>query len=192
MMQKLSTDESVPKFATHLVYLTESDNPKLVENAIVHSIFRKSPKRADVYYLLRIITTDEPSTKTYRATALLADDLVRVEFRLGFRVDHAINYMFRQVISDLVKTKEIDITSRYSSLRDQDVAGDFQFVILNRTLPYAQSLSGWERLVVRLSDGLRWLGSSQQQSFGLDNSSLTIENIPLLTPARPELELTRE
>ena len=192
MMQKLSTDESVPKFATHLVYLTESDNPKLVENAIVHSIFRKSPKRADVYYLLRIITTDEPYTKTYRATALLADDLVCVEFRLGFRVDHAINYMFRQVISDLVKTKEIDITSRYSSLRDQDVAGDFQFVILNRTLPYAQSLSGWERLVVRLSDGLRWLGSSQQQSFGLDNSSLTIENIPLLTPARPELELTRE
>ena len=191
-MQKLSTDESVPKFATHLVYLTESDNPKLVENAIVHSIFRKSPKRADVYYLLHVITTDEPYTKTYRATALLDDDLVRVEFHLGFRVDHAINYMFRQVISELVKTKEIDITSRYSSLRDEDVVGDFQFVILNRTLPYAQSLSGWQRLMARFSGALRWLGSSQQESFGLDHSSLTIENIPLLTPARPELELTRE
>ena len=192
LLKKLSADESVPKFATHLVYLTESDNSKLVENAIIHSIFRKSPKRADVYYLLHVITTDEPYTKAYRATALLDDDLVRVEFRLGFRVDHAINYMFRQVISELVKTKEIDITSRYSSLRDEDVAGDFQFVILNRTLPYAQSLSGWQRLVTRFSGALRWLGSSQQESFGLDNSSLTIENIPLLTPERPELVLNRE
>ncbi len=192
LLKKLSADESVPKFATHLVYLTDSDDPKLIENGIVHSIFRKNPKRADIYYLVHVVTTDDPYTKTYHATTLLQDDLVRIEFRLGFRVDHAINYMFRQVVSDLVKNKEIDITSRYESLRDEDVVGDFQFVILNPTLPFAQSLSGWQRLVARLSGALRWLGASQQQSFGLDNSSLTIENIPLLTPERPELLLTRD
>ncbi len=192
LLSKLSADASVAKFATHLVYLTDSENPKLVENGIIHSIFRKNPKRADIYYLLHVVTTDEPYTKTYHATTLLADDLVRIEFRLGFRVDHAINYMFRQVVTDLVKNQEIDITSRYESLRGQEVVGDFQFVILNRTLPYAQSLSGWQRLVARVSGALRWLGASQQQSFGLDNSSLTIENIPLLTPERPELQLTRD
>ena len=192
LLSKLSTDTSVAKFATHLVYLTDSDDPKLVENAIIHSIFRKSPKRADIYYLLHVTTTDEPYTKTYHATTVLADDLVRIDFQLGFRVDHAINYMFRQVVTDLVQSKEIDITSRYDSLRGQDVAGDFQFVILNRTLPYAQSLSSWQRLVARLSGALRWLGSSQQESFGLDNSSLTIENVPLLNPERAELHLTRE
>ncbi len=192
LLTKLSADASVPKFATHLVYLTASDDPKLIENGIIHSIFRKSPKRADLYYFLHVTTTDEPYTKTYHATTLLADDLVRIEFRLGFRVDHAINYMFRQVVTDLVQNHEIDITSRYASLRGQDVAGDFQFVILNRTLPYAQSLSSWQRLVARLSGALRWLGASQQQSFGLDNSSLTVENIPLLTPDRPELHLTRD
>jgi KUP system potassium uptake protein len=117
---------------------------------------------------------------------------VRIDFRLGFRVDHAINYMFRQVVTDLVKSREIDITSRYDSLRSEDVVGDFQFVILNRTLPYAQSLSTWQHLVARVSGGLRWLGASQQQSFGLDNSSLTIETVPLLTPERPELHLTRD
>jgi len=192
LLSKLSADESVPKFATHLVYLTESDNPKLIENGIIHSIFRKSPKRADIYYLLHVTTTDEPYTKTYHATTIVPDDLVRIDFRLGFRVDHAINYMFRQVVTDMVKDHEIDISSRYNSLRDQDIVGDFQFVILNRTLPYAQSLSSWQRLVARLSGALRWLGSSQQESFGLDNSSLTIENIPLLTPERPELQLTRD
>ena len=192
LLQKLSADESVPRLATNLVYFTDSDDPKLIENAIIHSIFRKSPKRADLYYLLHVETTDEPYTRTYRAEVLLPDDLVRITFRLGFRVDHAINYMFRQVVTDLVRDHEIDITSPYQSLRSEGQVGDFLFVILNRTLPYAQALSGWQRLVARVSGALRWLGASPQESFGLDNSSLLVENIPLLTPERPELHLTRE
>jgi len=191
-LQKLSRDESVPRLATNLVYFTDSRDPKLVENAIIHSIFRKSPKRADLYYLLHVVTTDEPYTKSYHAEVLLPEDLVRIDFHLGFRVDHAINYMFRQVVTDLVEAGEIDISSRYESLRSEKQPGDFQFVILNRTLPHAHSLSGWQRLIARLSGFLRRLSSSPQESFGLDNSSLTIENIPLLTPERPELRLTRE
>ncbi|MFD1875265.1 KUP/HAK/KT family potassium transporter [Hymenobacter bucti] len=191
LLKKLSADESVAKYATHLVYLTDSADPAQVERGVVHSIFQKSPKRADVYYLIHVITTDEPYTKEYHVDMVLPDDLVRIEFKLGFRVDHAINYMFRQVVTDLVKAKEIDITSRYNSLREKDVVGDFQFVLLNRTLPYAQSLSAWQRLVARLAGSLRWLGVTQQESFGLDNSSVTFENIPLLVPERPELVLTR-
>jgi KUP system potassium uptake protein len=190
-LQKLSADESVPRLATNLVYFTDSRDPKQVENAIVHSIFRKSPKRADIYYLLHVVTTDEPYTKTYHAEVLLSNDLVRIDFHLGFRVDHAINYMFRQVVTDLVNAGELDITSRYESLRTEKQPGDFQFVILNRTLPYAHSLSGWQRLVLRVAGGLRRLSSTQQESFGLDNSSLTVENIPLFTPERPELQLAR-
>ncbi|RZL02216.1 MAG: potassium transporter Kup, partial [Hymenobacter sp.] len=191
LLKELSADTSVAKYATHLVYLTDSKDPALVERGVTHSIFQKSPKRADVYYLIHVVTTDEPYTKEYHVDTVLPDDLVRIEFKLGFRVDHAINYMFRQVVTDLVKAKEIDITSRYNSLREQDVVGDFQFVLLNRTLPYAQSLSAWQRLVARLAGGLRWLGVTQQESFGLDNSSVTFENIPLLIPERPELALTR-
>ncbi|RYY13613.1 MAG: hypothetical protein EOO36_15550 [Cytophagaceae bacterium] len=191
LLKELSADTSVAKYATHLVYLTDSADPNLVERGVVHSIFQKSPKRADVYYLIHVITTDEPYTKEYHVDTVLPDDLVRIEFHLGFRVDHAINYMFRQVVTDLVKAKEIDITSRYNSLREQDVVGDFQFVLLNRTLPYAQSLSAWQRLVARLALTLRQLGVTQQESFGLDNSSVTFENIPLLIPERPELALTR-
>ena len=191
LLQKLSADESVPRLATNLVYFTDSNDPKRVENAIVHSIFRKTPKRADIYYLLHITTTDEPYTKEYHAEVLLPGDLVRIDFYLGFRVDHAINYMFRQVVTELVQSGEVDISSRYESLRHEKQPGDFQFVLLNRTLPYAHSLSGWQRLVLRVAGGLRWLSASQQQSFGLDNSSVTTENIPLLTPERPELQLSR-
>ncbi|WP_375419416.1 KUP/HAK/KT family potassium transporter [uncultured Hymenobacter sp.] len=191
LLQTLSNDTTVPKYATHLVYLTKSTDPKLIENGIIHSIFKKNPKRADVYYFVHVTTDDEPYTRTFHVEHVLPQELVRIDFKLGFRVDQAINYLFRQVVGDLVKHREIDITSRYESLREQDIVGDFQFVLLNKTLPYERFLRGWQRVALRLHGWLRQLGVSEQESFGLDNSTFTIENVPLQTPARPELTLTR-
>ena len=192
LLQELSNDASVPKYATHLVYLTKSDDARQVENGIIHSIFKKRPKRADVYYLIHVHTTDDPYTRRYHVTPVLPNELVRIDFYLGFRVDHALNYMFRQVVTELVQNGEVDITSRYESLRGQDMAGDFQFVILNKTLPYEYLLRGWQRLALRLHGWLKRLGASETESFGLDNSSFVIENVPLHMPARPELQLERE
>ena len=191
-LKELSTDEAVPKYATHLVYLTKSANPKLVENGIIHSIFKKRPKRADVYYLVHVHTTGEPYTRRYHVEHIVAQDLIRIDFYLGFRVDQAVNYLFRQVVGDLVKNREVDIVSRYESLRGQEVVGDFQFVLLNKTLPYQHLLRGWNRLVLRVHGWLKFFGSSEQESFGLDNSSFTIENVPLSMPNRPELQLVRD
>lgn len=192
LLQELSNDSSVPKYATHLVYLTKSENAAQVENAIIHSIFRKRPKRADVYYLVHVHTTDDPYTRRYHVSHILPDELVRIDFYLGFRIDHALNYMFRQVVTDLVRNKEVDITSRYESLRGQEMAGDFQFIILNKTLPYEYLLRGWQRLALRVHGWLKRLGSSETESFGLDNSTYTVENVPLQMPPRPELQLERD
>ncbi|HEX8330247.1 MAG TPA: KUP/HAK/KT family potassium transporter [Hymenobacter sp.] len=192
LLQQLSNDASVPKYATHLVYLTKAEAAGQVENGVVHSIFRKRPKRADVYYLVHVTTTDEPYTRRYHVTHVLPNELVRIDFYLGFRVDHALNYMFRQVVADLVKNHEVDITSRYESLRGQEVSGDFQFVVLNKTLPYQYLLRGWQRTALRLHGWLKWLGASETESFGLDNSTYVVENVPLQMPPRPELHLTRD
>jgi len=113
---------------------------------------------------------------------------VRTRVHLGFRVDHARTYVFRQVVTNLMQRKETDISLRYNSLRYQDVVGDFQFILLNSTLPYAQSLNNWQRLV----EGLRWLGASQQGRFGLNKPLLTPENTPLLAFGWLELPLTHE
>ena len=113
---------------------------------------------------------------------------MQTRVHLGFRVDHARTYVFRQVVTNLVQRKETDIPLRYNSLRYQDVVDDFQFILLNSTLPYAQSLNNWQRLV----EGLRWLGASQQGRFGLNNPLLTLENAPLLTFGWLELPLTHE
>jgi KUP system potassium uptake protein len=192
LLQELSNDASVPKYATHLVYLTKSADARQVENGIIHSIFKKRPKRADVYYLIHVHTTDDPYTRRYHVTHVLPNEVVRIDFYLGFRIDHALNYMFRQVVTELVQGQEVDITSRYASLRGQDMVGDFQFVILNKTLPYEYLLRGWQRLALLLHSWLKRLGASEAKSFGLDNSSYIIENVPLHMPARPELHLQRD
>ncbi|MBC7449446.1 MAG: KUP/HAK/KT family potassium transporter [Hymenobacteraceae bacterium] len=192
LFKALSNDETVPKYATHLVYLTKSGSPREIENAIIHSVFKKRPKRADIYYLVHVETTDEPYTRSYSVKHLVPEEVVRINFKLGFRVDQAINYMFRQVVSDLVKRKEVNITSRYESLSQADIVGDFQFIILNKTLPNQQFLASWRRSVLSFYDALRRLGSSDQESFGLDNSSVTVENVPIQLPPRPELRLVRD
>lgn len=103
-LRELSLDESVPKYATHLVCLTKSADSKLIENGIIHSIFKKRPKRAEVYYLVHVHTTDEPYTRRYHVEHLVPRDLIRIDFYFGFRVDQAVNYPFRQVVNDLMKT----------------------------------------------------------------------------------------
>jgi KUP system potassium uptake protein len=61
---------------------------------------------------------------------IIPNDIIRVEFRLGFRVEQRINLMFRKVVADLVANKEVNIISRYESQEKNNVVGDFQFVLL--------------------------------------------------------------
>ncbi|MEY3187435.1 MAG: hypothetical protein RL675_1265, partial [Bacteroidota bacterium] len=50
VLQELSNDQSINKYATHLVYLSSANNPKEIEYKIIHSILNKKPKRADIYW----------------------------------------------------------------------------------------------------------------------------------------------
>ena len=62
MIQELSNDKSIPKYATHLVYLTSANNPKEIEHKIIYSILNKKPKRADIYWFVHVDTLDDPYT----------------------------------------------------------------------------------------------------------------------------------
>jgi KUP system potassium uptake protein len=115
-IQELSNDRSVQKYATHLVYLTSADNPKEIEHKIIYSILSKKPKRADIYWLVHVDTLDEPYTMEYKVEHIIPNDIIRIDFRLGFRVEPRINLLFRKVVEDLVANKEVNIISRYASL----------------------------------------------------------------------------
>ena len=108
-IQELSSDKSVPKYATHLVYLTSANNPKEIEHKIIYSIISKKPKRADIYWLVHVDTLDDPYTSEYKVDHIIPNDIIRVEFRLGFRMAPRINLMFKKVVEDLVFYQKVSI-----------------------------------------------------------------------------------
>ncbi len=188
---ELSNDLSVPKYATHLVYLTRSDQVSQIEAKILHSIFNKQPKRADLYWFIHVHVADDPYRLEYKVTHIAKEDVIRVEFRLGFRVLPRINLLFRKVVEHLVKKKEVDITSRYASLSRNNIIGDFRFVLVEPFLSFEQDLPLHERLILNYYFLLKKISLSNEKAFGLDTSSVTIEKVPLTNPSTQGLVLHR-
>ena len=116
ILQELSNDRSIPKYSTHLVYLTSANNPKEIEHKVIYSILYRKPKRADIYWFVHVDVLDDPYTMEYSVHTIVPNEIIRVEFRLGFRVEHRIQMMFRKVVEDMVNNKEVNIVSRYESL----------------------------------------------------------------------------
>jgi KUP system potassium uptake protein len=190
-IQELSNDRSVPKYATHLVYLTSADNPKEIEHKIIYSILNKKPKRADIYWFVHVDTLDDPYTSEYKVDHIIPNDIIRVEFRLGFRVEPRINLMFRKVVEDLVTNREVNITSRYESLERDSVVGDFQFIVMEKYLSQDNDLPFAEKVIMRLHFWLKEISLSEERGFGLDVSNVTIEKFPLIVAPVTNVKLRR-
>jgi KUP system potassium uptake protein len=190
-IQELSNDRSVPKYATHLVYLTSADNPKEIEHKIIYSIMNKKPKRADIYWFVHVDTLDDPYTSEYTVEHIIPNDIIRVEFRLGFRVQPRINLMFRKVVEDLVANREVNITSRYESLERSNIVGDFSFIVMEKFLSQDNDLPIWERMIMKFYFWIKEISLSEERGFGLDASNVVVEKFPLVVSPVTDLRLKR-
>jgi KUP system potassium uptake protein len=190
-MQELSNDKTIPKYATHLVYLTSANNPKEIEHKIIYSILNRKPKRADIFWFIHVDTLDDPYTCEYSVDHIIPNDIIRVEFRLGFRVEPRINLLFRKVIEDLVANKEVNITSRYESLERNNIVGDFQFVVMEKFLSADNELPFSERVTMKLYFWIKEIALSEERGFGLDTSYVTIEKFPLIVAPVSHISLKR-
>ncbi|ANE50898.1 KUP/HAK/KT family potassium transporter [Flavisolibacter tropicus] len=190
-IQELSNDRSITKYTTHLVYLTSADNPKEIEHKIIYSILNRKPKRADIYWFVHVDTLDDPYTSEYTVEHIIPNDIIRVEFRLGFRVQPRINLMFRKVVEDLVKNREVNITSRYESQERNNVVGDFQFIVMEKYLSQDNELPILERLVMKFHFWLKDISLSEERGFGLDTSNVVIEKFPLVVAPVRNIKLKR-
>jgi KUP system potassium uptake protein len=190
-LQELSRDKSVPKYATHLVYLSSAESQKEIEHKIIYSILNKMPKRADIYWFVHVETFDEPYTSQYRVEHIIPNDVIRVDFRLGFRVQPRMNLLFKKVVEELVKNKEVNVLSRYESLEKNNVTGDFRFVVLEKYLSEDHELPIWERMMMKLHFFLKDISLSEEKGFGLDPSNVKVEKFPLIVAPPKSIQLTR-
>ncbi len=191
IIKELSEDESVPKYASQLVYLTSANFDSEIESKIIYSILQKQPKRADVYWLVHVDVVDEPYKKEYSVDFLVPNKLIRVDFKLGFRVEQQINLLFRRVVEDLVKKGEVDITSTYKSLNKHKIVGDFRFVVIEKVLSRSHNLSLYESFIMGFYVYLKKASLSEERGFGLDLSFVTIEKVPLMLTPPEAVEIHR-
>lgn len=187
----LSNDESVPKYATNLVFLSSAKSPEKVEEKILYSILQTQPKRADVYWFVHIEVTDEPYTMEYKVKILAPDDAYKITFRLGFRVEQRMNLFLRKVVEDLLENDELHNESRYHVSRADMPTGDFKFVLMQEFLSHENDLPVPEQITMSIYLGVKSITASPQNWFGLDSDSVEIEKVPLVLRPVKDFRLRR-
>ena len=180
IISDVSRDNDIPKYATHLVYLSSANLDDEVEKKIIYSILQKQPKRADIYWLVHVDVVDEPYTMEYTVRELVDDKIIHIRFRIGFRIEPKVNLMFRQVVQELVANKEVDIVSRYSSLSRQHLIGDFRFIVMEKFLSTENTLNIYTKFILNLYFFMKKMSLSEEKTFGLDTSNVTVEKVPLV------------
>jgi KUP system potassium uptake protein len=187
----LSNDEDIPKYATNLVFLSGAKNPKKVEEKVLYSILQTQPKRADVYWFVHIETADEPYTMEYEVNTIAPDDVYKVNFRLGFRVQQRMNLFMHKVVEELVENEELTVYSRYHSTASKYPTGDFRFVLIQEFLSNENELPWAEQLILSVYLSVKSWVSAPKNWFGLDSDSVDVEQAPLVLQPVKQVNLKR-
>ena len=191
VLAALTMDLAIPKYATHLVYMTSARRTDEVEEKVMLSILHKRPKRADIYWFIHVNILNEPYRSEYKVTNIVNEDMYRIDFNLGFREATKINLLFKEVLADMVKNGEVDITSRYESLNKNKVIGDFRFVLFEKFLSNDSFLRFHEKIIMHTYFLIKKFSLSEEKAFGLDSSSVKVEKYPMVLHAPEKMHLTR-
>ncbi|MDD3108942.1 MAG: KUP/HAK/KT family potassium transporter, partial [Alistipes sp.] len=181
ILEQLSRDTTVPKYATNLVYITRAHNPKRIEHHIVYSILRKQPKRADVYWLLHTRFSEDPHRLSYEITEILPGRVIRIDVNLGFKIPARMNLYFQEIIAELRNQQEVDVLSRYPSLRGHGVLSDFRYVVIETAQNFDYIFPFRKQFLLNLFFWLKRHLVNRVKSYGLDPSLTTIESVPMMT-----------
>ena len=191
IISALSQDESIPKYATNLVFLTKANKETDIESKIIYSMLNKQPKRADTYWMLHIDILDEPHVLEYKVKHIIRGRLIKIDFKIGFKVQPRLNLFFRQVLEEMSRNNEIDLKSHYDSLRQFNISSDFRFVVIDRIQNYDFDFPPREQFIMDLYDIFKRFGISDVRSLGLDTSNVTVETVPLYIDRETPVLLTR-
>ena len=100
--------------------------------------------------------------------------------------------MIPKEVEELVKNKEVDLTSRYASLNKQHLIGDFKFVVMEKFLSYENTLDVYTKVILNMYFFMKKMTISEEKAFGLDKSDVIIEDVPLIVAPVEHLQLSRQ
>ena len=179
-LRELREDESIPYAADNLVFLTNDSSLERLDRDILYSILNKRPKRARAYWFLNVQVTDEPYTHEFSVNDFGTDFVFKVQLRLGFRVNQRVNEYLYQIVETMVQQGRIAPQHhRYSIYRTPSPVGDFRFCMIRKIPSASNDISEGDRNVINAKYAIRNVCGSPAQWYGLENSSLMFEYVPL-------------
>jgi KUP system potassium uptake protein len=190
-LTKLQEDMDIPKYATNLVYLTNTSDVEEVERKVMYSILNKQPKKAEVYWFINVLVTDEPFTMEYKANSIIPNQAIKIQFKLGFKVDQKVNVFLRQVVNDLLKSGELNPYEKGYFSETGNQVGDFRFVIIQESLSNEGELPKFQEFIINLKLFLKKYTVTPAKWFGLDTSNVEVETVPLVLGKKVTPKLTR-
>lgn len=191
MLSELSLDDNIPKFCTHLVYLTKADQKTQIEEKIIKSVFSKKPKRADVFWFFHINRTNDPYTLNYEVNELLDDKVIRIDLNIGFRLQPKVELYFKRIVRDLVKNRELNLHIRPDGSTRYNAEPDFKFVVIEKFISVENEFTLRDGILLNLYFMLKKFGQSDEEAFGLDRSDVVVEQYPLVYQRVNKLDLVR-
>jgi KUP system potassium uptake protein len=192
MIRDLQADNSIPKEATNLVYLAVADSKKYIDANIIYSIFKKRPKRADVYWFVHVDTMDSPFTSKYTVDTIIPKKCFFVRIKLGFKADHRLNLLFNKIVHEMADAAEIDLISPYPSLHKYSMTADFKFVIIQSWASSDSEISNFDRLIIQGYRILKKHSLSTEEHYGLEAANLELEKAPIQVGPAAKVKIKRE
>jgi KUP system potassium uptake protein len=180
IIKDLKLDETIPKYATNLAFLSRAKKDDEIEAKIIYSIIRKQPKRADHYFILNIVNQEDPFTFKYTVDEIMPGTIYKVNFLLGFKVDRRINDYFADVLKDLMEEGIIPSVSPHPSLRAHNVPPDMKYVVIDNTYINDKLLTVKEKIVLNIYNFVKYIGSDDFKAWGVSPHNVVVESAPLL------------
>ena len=184
IISDIKADESIPKYASNLVYVNHANKEGAVDDKLLYSIINKQPKRADHYWFINMEFVDTPDTLEYSCETLIPNTLYSITMHIGFRIEPRVSLYLRQVVEDLVASKKVDLRSTYPSLRKNGIPGDFRFIIIHRVYYPESSANRQQNLLMTFYALISKIGIDEPKALGLDTSMVVVERVPLIINQR--------
>lgn len=177
-MGRLKEDTGIPIQTDNLVYITKETRVEELDRDILYSVLDR-PKRARAYWFINIQVTDQPYTREYTVENFGTDYIFKIQLRLGFKVDQRINVYLRQIVEELIDSNELPSQEPKYSIYGSGEVGSFQFCLIRKLLIPESDITPAGRAAVSLKYAIRRVAGSSARWYGLENSALILEYVPL-------------
>ena len=189
-LRELRSYDKVPLLADNLVFLTNDASTDTLDRDILYSILDKRPKRAKAYWFVNVSVTDEPYTHEFWINDYGTDFVFKVQLRLGFRVNQRVNEYMYQVVSAMVESGRLPAQEhRFSIYERTGHVGDFRFCLVHKVPTESIDVSSKDLMVLHAKYRIRRICGSPAHWYGLENSTIMYEYVPLFVGRKRQHEL---